>query len=94
MRSSTIQDHEDQCVGNVCPRSLEDTGDKGKTYGMVGNITLGVGLVGVGVGTIMLLAGGSSSTETAGQTGQAASNLTVLIGGSGRGAEAALVGTF
>ncbi len=96
MRSSTIKDHDDQCVDNVCPSSLEDTGNKGKTYGTVGNITLGVGLVGLGVGTVMLLMDGqpAGGTESSASKRRPGRNLTVMVGGDGRGAEATLVGTF
>lgn len=96
MRSSTISDHEDQCVNNVCPSSLEDTGNKGKTYGTVGNITLGVGVLGLGIGTILLLTeGGSASPEkSAMQRKPPQPSMTVVVGGNGQGAEASLVGTF
>jgi hypothetical protein len=96
MRSSTISDHEDQCVNNVCPSSLEDTGNKGKTYGTVGNITLGVGVLGLGIGTILLLTeGGSTGPEkSATQRKPPQPSMTVVVGGNGRGAEASLVGTF
>ena len=97
MRSSTIKDHDDQCVDNVCPSSLEDTGSKGKTYGTVGNITLGVGLIGLGVGTVMLLMDDGQSgagVEASTSKSRPGRNLTVMVGGNGQGAEATLVGTF
>lgn len=97
MRSSTISDHDDQCVDNVCPRSLEDTGDKGKTYNTVGNITLGIGVLGLGVGTIMLLTDDAPPAQAEADTAKRKPpepRVTVMVGGNGNGAEATLVGTF
>ena len=97
MRSNTIGDHDDQCVDNVCPRSLEDTGDKGKTYTTLGNITLGVGVIGLGVGTIMLLTDDPAPVAAEADTAKhkpPEPRMTVMVGGNGHGAEATLVGTF
>lgn len=97
LRSSTISDHDDQCRDNVCPQSLEDTGNKGKTYTTLGNITLGVGVLGLGAGTIMLLSDDGSPSSSEADTARRnppAPQVTVLVGGNGRGAEATLVGTF
>ncbi len=97
MRSSTIGDHDDQCVDDVCPRSLEDTGGKGKTYTTLGNVTLGVGLLGVGIGTVMLLTDDGPEVAADADTAKREPpepTVRVLVGGNGRGAEASLVGTF
>ena len=97
MRKSTINDHDAECVDNVCPRSLEDTGDKGKTYGTLGNITLGIGVLGLGVGTIMLLTDDSGAATAGAETAKQMPpepRVTVMVGGNGQGAEATLVGTF
>ena len=98
MRSSAISDLDSSCKDSRCPASLEDTGSKGKTYTTLGNITLGLGLVGVGVGTYLLLAGGGKqpATEPAAKTESARSRprMTVVFGGSSKSAEASLVGTF
>lgn len=39
-----------ECDGSSCPPSLEDTFNRGETYATVGNVTLGIGIVGVGLG--------------------------------------------
>ena len=39
-----------ECDGLKCPDSLEDTFNRGETYATVGNVTLGIGIVGVGLG--------------------------------------------
>jgi len=97
-RSSAISDLDSACKDSRCPASLEDTGNKGKTYTTLGNITLGLGLVGVGVGTYLLLAGGGKqpAAEPAAKTESARSRprMTVVFGGSSKSAEASLVGTF
>lgn len=94
LRAKTIKDHDDQCTNNICPRSLESTGDKGKMYGTVGTITLGVGIVGLGVGTVLLLTSGGSSGQEKAAKQKSQPGMTVVFGGSGHGAEANLVGTF
>ncbi len=43
------------CLGKVCPDTLESTERRGRTYATLTGVTLGVGVVGVGVGTVMLL---------------------------------------
>jgi hypothetical protein len=95
LRAGAISDHDKQCVNNVCPSSLKDTGDKGKTYTTLGNVTFGVGIVGVGLGAVLLLTGGSDAGG-AKPAAESASKprMTVLIGGDHHGAEANLVGTF
>ena len=101
MRAGTISDHDDQCKDSVCPKSLEDTGSSGKTYTTLGNVTLGIGVLGLGVGTVMLLTGDSSgaasaeaSSESSARRSPPAPRMTVVFGGNGKGAEANLVGTF
>ena len=67
LRNGAEQDLEDGCRDDVCPRSLEHTQDKGELYALLTNVTLGVGVVGVGVATYLLLTGGSD--EAAPETG-------------------------
>jgi hypothetical protein len=55
LRSGAISDLDSQCKGNVCPSTSQATEDKGKSMTLLGNITLGLGVVGLGVGTVMLL---------------------------------------
>jgi len=95
LRAGAISDHDKQCVNNVCPSSLQDTGDKGKTYTTLGNVTLGVGIVGLGVGAVMLLTSGGDAGGAKPDAASASNpRMTVMIGGDHHGAEANLVGTF
>ncbi|MEZ4221205.1 MAG: hypothetical protein R3B13_09755 [Polyangiaceae bacterium] len=55
LRSQAESELEDGCLGTVCPDTLESTEQRGKTYALLSGVTLGVGIVGVGVGTVMLL---------------------------------------
>jgi len=58
LRQSTINKLDREC-NPKCPLSLKDTKDRGETYTLLGNIGLGVGVAGVGIGAILLLSGGS-----------------------------------
>jgi hypothetical protein len=51
----------DQCNGNLCPASTRDDRDAAKTLSWVSNNSLGVGVVGAGVGTYFLLAKSSAA---------------------------------
>ncbi len=46
-----------------CPQSKKDLQDTGQRYAMLTNVTLGIGVVGVGVAAVLLLSGGSSGDE-------------------------------
>ncbi len=63
LRAGAKSDLEKGCRGNVCPASLKSTGDKGKLYTTLSEVTLGVGAAGVVVAVIMLATGGSSSPK-------------------------------
>lgn len=43
---------------SVCPEAKQSVSDDGKRYALLTNIGLGVGVVGLGVATVMLLSGG------------------------------------
>jgi hypothetical protein len=96
LRSRALNDLNLNCASNVCPSGMQDTGNKGKTYTLLGNITLGVGAVGVGLGTILLLTNGGSSPPAQHHraTQSSCPRMTVAVGGDSHSAEATLVGTF
>lgn len=43
---------ERECDDLSCPPDMEDTFDRGQTYATVGNVTLGLGVLGVGLGAV------------------------------------------
>jgi len=57
LRSGAVSDLEDQCTNSHCPESLQSTHDKAKTYTILGDAFVGLGVVGLGLGTYMILKG-------------------------------------
>jgi tetratricopeptide (TPR) repeat protein len=57
LRQKAINTLEQDCTlrGNECPKESASTYDHGKAYNLLANVTLGVGVAGVGVGTYLLL---------------------------------------
>jgi hypothetical protein len=53
LRSSAIADLDRQCPSGTCPASAQATFDKGKRYSTLANITLAVGIVGLGTGAVL-----------------------------------------
>ncbi len=56
-RNAARDELADQCINNVCPESAKGTQDRGKSAATMSTITLGLGVVGVGVGAYLLLSG-------------------------------------
>lgn len=54
-------DLDDNCKNKVCGIAQQDSIDSGKTLGAVSTVGFAVGIVGIGVGTVLLLTGGSSA---------------------------------
>lgn len=65
LRQSTISDLDKQCGANrqTCPDSSRSTVDRGKLYTTLGDVTLAVGAVGLGLGAALVIAGGHSSEQ-------------------------------
>ena len=61
LRQSAIDELDEQCTPS-CPNDAKDTYDRGKTYNLLANIGLGVGVAGVGLGAILLLTGDDTPT--------------------------------
>jgi hypothetical protein len=65
LRQSTINDLDQQCgPDRICPESARSTIDRGKLYNTIGNVTLAVGVVGLGVGAALVIVGGRSNAQT------------------------------
>jgi hypothetical protein len=70
-------DLDSACSNKVCPSGAQqDTIDSGKTFGAVSTVGFVVGVVGAGVGTVLLLTGGSSSASAS----SVANPLRVKVG--------------
>jgi hypothetical protein len=65
LKNNAEDELESGCLGRTCPDTLEDTQSKGETYATLTGVTLGVGVVGVGVAVVMLLTNRSSGPERA-----------------------------
>ncbi len=86
LRANAISTLEDRCGKELhCTEADRSTYDKGKTYTTVANITLGAGIVGVGLGLTWLLSSGTSS-----EASSTKSSPHVIVHGKG----ASLVGAF
>jgi tetratricopeptide (TPR) repeat protein len=57
LRQSAVSKLDDQCSGSRCPESLQGTYDRAKAFTILGDAFLGLGVVGVGLGTYMILKG-------------------------------------
>ncbi|HYQ31343.1 MAG TPA: hypothetical protein VER04_29120 [Polyangiaceae bacterium] len=65
LRHTTINDLDKQCGADrtECPESARSTIDRGELYTTLGNVTLVVGALGLGVGATLVVLGGRSSTR-------------------------------
>ena len=88
LRQSAIHSLDDQCTlppGRTCPESAQSTFDHGRTYNALMNVTLGVGVVGVGVGTALWLTRPKSPSSA---------TLAIAPGTQGASLGATLAGFF
>jgi hypothetical protein len=55
LRQNAIKTLDGMCTlpNHQCPPSAQSTYDQGRTYNTLANVTLGVGVVGIGVGTVL-----------------------------------------
>lgn len=70
LRSGTISDLDAVCKDGHCPKSAESTADSGKLYTGLAEVTIPLGLAGVGVGVYMLLTQPSGEEAPAATTGK------------------------
>jgi len=88
LRHTTISDLDKQCGADrmSCPDDAQSTVDRGKLYTTLGNVTLAVGALGLGVGATLVVLGGRSSPRAS--VGIAPGAVGANVGG------ATLVGNF
>jgi len=65
LRHTTISDLDKQCGPDrsSCPDSAQSAIDRGELYTTLGNVTLAVGALGLGVGATLVVIGGRSNTR-------------------------------
>jgi len=87
LRSAAIDDLDTVCGPDrrSCPASAQDRIDEGRLYTTLGNVGLAAGAVGVGVGLVLLLAGGGERQQA---------GLIVAPTASGSLAGATLIGRY
>ncbi len=66
---STSENAKDECSGKRCPPSAEPAIDRANTLANVSNVTLAVGVLGVGYGLFEILMHGDDAEETARREG-------------------------
>jgi hypothetical protein len=87
LRHTTISDLDKQCGSDrqACPDSERSTVDRGKLYTTLGDVTLAVGAVGLGVGATLVILGSHSSEQP---------SLAIAPGAAYANAGATLLGRF
>ncbi|HEX7670442.1 MAG TPA: hypothetical protein VF395_12690 [Polyangiaceae bacterium] len=87
LRAGAKSDLDNGCRGSVCPESLHSTQDSGKTYSTLTMVSLGVGVVGVGVATYLFVKGDSGGAKSGAETARYLAlppvDVTSLPGGGG-----------
>jgi len=64
LRNGAKSDLDSACRGSVCPKSLEDRQNQGQLYTTLSLVSLGVGVVGLGVATYLLVTDSAGSPRT------------------------------
>jgi len=87
LRHTTINDLDQQCGPDrkSCPDNAQSTVDRGKLYTTLGNVTLAVGALGLGVGATLVVVGGRSNSRA---------SVGIAPGAVGANAGATLIGKF
>jgi hypothetical protein len=84
----------DKCPNGTCPSddpTLPDVKSKRDLYGLISPIAAGVGVVGIGVGVVLLLTGGGSSSDDGSDS---ARSVHFSVGSAGSLAGATVSGKF
>ncbi len=78
-KNSAESDLNDVCRNDVCPRSKQSLQDDGERAALLTNVTLGIGVVGIGVATVMLVSQGGAKKDS---SAESARKLKVNVGAS------------
>ncbi len=87
LRQNAINTLDGECTlppGRTCPASSQSTFDQGKTYNLLANVTLGVGVAAIGAGAVLYFTEKPKSTSAA----------HVVPGAPGASLGASVVGAF
>ena len=85
MRNSAEDDLKQQCIGLICPASSKSSGDRAASMNTLTNVSVGVGVAGLGVGLIWLLASGGGSPGKSDKAARFQLSPTVARGQLGAG---------
>lgn len=87
LQHTTISDLDKQCgaARKACPESERSAVDRGQLYTTLGDVTLAVGAAGLGIGAILVIAGGHSAEHA---------SLSIAPGAAHANAGATLLGRF
>lgn len=88
LRQHAIKTLDSECTlppGHQCPPSAQPTYDQGKTYTLLANVTLGVGIAAIGVGSVLFL------TQ---KKAKSTASVDIAPGAIGAAAGATIVGSF
>jgi hypothetical protein len=55
LRNDAEAELDRECLGRICPDTVESTQERGERYALLSGVTLGIGIVGVGTAVVMLL---------------------------------------
>lgn len=94
MKNSAEDDLDKECRGDICPKSLQSKQDDGEMFATLTTVTLGVGVVGIGVAAVMLLTSGGAPDDAAKEASRDPKRLRVHVGTSSRFMGVNLGGSF
>ncbi len=90
-RNKAEDDLKGVCRNDVCPASKQSLQDDGKRYALLTNISLGVGIVGIGTAIVLFATSGKKAEK---KPGTAARSLHLIPTASSRNTGVNLVGSF
>lgn len=86
LRNDAEQELDSGCINKTCPDTLEDTQSRGQTYAALSGVMLGIGIVGIGAGTLLFVSRSGSS--------ESATRYRPAVGLGPRGGGVSFAGSF